>query len=55
MLGKFGEPAMVLGGEQALFDGQFAHRDLERLEVADLLHHRCRRIVPMAVIVTVIV
>jgi hypothetical protein len=44
VLGELGELAVVLGGEQALFDANFANRDFERLEVADFVHHRARGI-----------
>jgi hypothetical protein len=57
MLGKLRETAVVFGGEQAFLDGQFADGDFQRLEVANFLDHRARRIVamPVAVIVIVIV
>ena len=33
----FGEPPVVLGGEQALLDGELADRRLQDLELADLV------------------
>jgi hypothetical protein len=32
---------MVFGGEQPLLDSKFTERDLENLEVRDLVDHRC--------------
>ena len=40
MLGVLGEDAVILGREKPLLDAQFAQRDLEHLEVGDLIDHR---------------
>ena len=40
LLGVLGEAPVVLGGEKPLLDAQLAQRDLENLEVGDLIDHR---------------
>src|SRR5579875_248 len=40
--GPLGKPAMIFSGKQAVFDCEFAYRDLEHLEVGDFFHHRRR-------------
>ena len=40
LLGVFGKDAVLFGGEKALLDAQFAQRDLQDLEVRDLVNHR---------------
>ena len=53
MLGVLGEEAVILGREKPLLDAQFAQRDLEDLEVGDLIDHRLDGS-RMIVIVTVV-
>ena len=40
LLGELGELAVVRGGEDALLDAELAQRDLQDLEVGDLVDHR---------------
>jgi len=39
LFGPFGGLAVVLGGEQTLFDRQLPHRDFENLEIAGFISH----------------
>ena len=51
LFGELGESPMVLGGENALLDAQFAQCDLEDLEVGDLVHHRCDGAVVVVIVI----
>ena len=53
LLGELGEEAVFLGGEDALLDAQLAQRDLQDLEVGDLVDHRLDG--PVVVVVVVVV
>ena len=55
LLGELGEEPVLRGGEDALLDAQFAQRDLEHLEVGDLVDHRLDRAVVVVVVVVVVV
>jgi hypothetical protein len=50
LFGELGETAVFLGGEDALLDAQFAQRDLEHLEVGDLVDHRLHGAVVVVVV-----
>ena len=51
LFGEFGEAAVLLGGENALLDAQFAKRDLEDFEVGDLVHHRCGGAIVIVIVI----
>jgi len=46
---------VLLGGEDALLDAQFAEGDLQHLEVGDLLDHRLHGAVVVMVVIMVVV
>jgi len=46
---------VLLGGEDALLDAQFAEGDLQHLEVGDLLDHRLHGAVVVVVVIVVVV
>ncbi len=54
LLGELGEAAVLLGGEDALLDAQLAQRDLEDLEVGDLVDHRLDGAVVVVVVVVIV-
>jgi hypothetical protein len=54
LLGELGEAAMLLSGEDALLDAQFAQGDLQHLEVRDLVDHRLHGAVVVMVMTVVV-
>jgi hypothetical protein len=55
LLGKLSEAPMVMSGEEPLFDAQLAQRNLEDLEVGDLIDHGLDGAVVVVVVVVVVV